>query len=53
MIKWELINLNKNLQEFLDQLKDIESQMEQLEDMREAIFKRIDEELEAGETLNV
>jgi predicted phage-related endonuclease len=45
--------MNKNIQEFLDQLKGIESQIEQLEDMREEIYKRIDEELEAGETLNV
>ena len=43
--------MNENLQEF--QIRECDRIIEEQELMREELFKRIDEELEAGETLNV
>jgi hypothetical protein len=45
--------MNKNIQEFLDQVRECDRIIEEQELLREELYKRIDEEIEAGENLNV
>jgi hypothetical protein len=44
--------MNKNIQEFLDQIRECDRIIEQEELKREELYKRVDQELEAGETLS-
>jgi flagellar biosynthesis chaperone FliJ len=50
-MKWELIEMSK-LQEFRKQLNEVDQQILELEDLRESLYERIDEELEAGHSID-
>jgi hypothetical protein len=43
--------MSDKLKEFLEQLKEVDRKIEELEDLRESLHFRIDEELETGENL--
>jgi hypothetical protein len=38
-------------QEFLDQIREVDTQLEQLEELREELYKRYDEEVEKENSL--
>jgi hypothetical protein len=43
--------MNSKLKEFLEQLKEVDRKIEELEELRESLYSRVDEELESGEAL--
>jgi hypothetical protein len=44
--------MNKNVREFLDQIRECDRIIEQEELKREELYKRIDEELAAGHSID-
>lgn len=50
---WGIDNMkNDKLKELLQEIRDIDRQIQNLEDFREELYKAVDVELEAGNELN-